>query len=109
MTTPKYYCPECFEYIGNSHRAACSRYPANQAKRQTLAQKLSPCALCGGNLLTPDTSKWEEEANSANNNMHLITLHPKFLLDLLHSLDAARKENEDLKNRFEEAIKKLKG
>lgn len=36
-----YSCPECCEYIGNSHRAACSHYPANakasQDKCQTLA------------------------------------------------------------------------
>jgi hypothetical protein len=108
MTTPKYYCPECFEYIGNSHRAACSRYPANQAKHPTEDWR---DRLVGKNcyVLSSNPRTWEAEARTVMTKMHMLIMHPQFLLDLLSELDSTRKENEDLKSRFEEAVKKLKG
>jgi hypothetical protein len=60
-------------------------------------------------LLSRDSSEWEAEAKTANEHRCMVLMHPQFLLDLLASLDAARLENEDLKIRFEEAVKKLKG
>jgi hypothetical protein len=108
MTTPKYYCPECFEYIGNSHRAACSRYPANQEKRPT-KEWCNEVLSKASHILSGDSRTWEYEANAANESMNFLIVHPKYLLDLLQSLNAARSENEDLKSRFEEAVKKLKG
>ena len=107
MTNP-YSCPECFEYIGNSHRAACSRYPANQVKYPTQDWHDEVLGKAS-RILSSDPRKWEAEAKAANEKLHTLIVHPKFLLDLLHSLDAARKENEDLKDRFAEAVKKLKG
>jgi len=103
-----YSCPECSEYVGNGHRAACSRYPANQVKYPTQDwhdEVLGKASY----ILSSDPSKWEAEAKAANEKLHTLIVHPKFLLDLLASLDAARRENEDLKSRFAEAVKKLKG
>jgi len=122
-TTPKYYCPECSEYLGNSHRAACSRHPDNQVKYPThdwhrnimTVQAVDKSGfkldfdVHSSILLSRDPSEWEAEAKTANENRCMVLMHPKFLLDLLASLDAARKENEDLRSRFAEAVKKLKG
>jgi hypothetical protein len=108
MTTPKYSCPECSEYLGNGHRAACSRYSANQVKYPTKDWHDEVLGKAS-RILSSDPRKWEAEAKAANEKLHTLIVHPKFLLDLLHSLDATRRENEDLKSRFAEAMKKLKG
>jgi hypothetical protein len=60
-------------------------------------------------VLSSDPRKWKEEGRTAMIKMQMLLVHPSYLVDLLTSLDAARKENEDLKSRFEEAVKKLKG
>jgi hypothetical protein len=60
-------------------------------------------------VLSSDPRTWEAEARAAIPKMYMLLVHPTYLVDLLASLDAARKENEDLKSRFAEAVKKLKG
>lgn len=101
-----YSCPECSEYLGNSHRAACSRYPANQVKYPT-KEWCDEVLGKAGHILSSDPRTWEYEANAANESMRILIVHPKFMLDLLQSLDAARRENDDLKSRFKDAVEKL--
>jgi hypothetical protein len=59
-------------------------------------------------VLSSDPRKWEEEGRAAMIKMQMLLVHPTYWVDLLASLDATRRENEDLKSRFAEAVKKLK-
>lgn len=58
-------------------------------------------------VLSSNPRTWEAEAKAAIPKMHMLLVHPTYLVDLLASLDATRRENEDLKRRFKDAVEKL--